>query len=338
MLIFIYIFVSEQYIYTATMHFTLPKEGGLVESKVPQFLLHSYENIPAEIFSSPERASSEIADIICDAVTTAAAEGRTFRLGLSTGRTPRILYHMLSQRCGEGLVSFKNVEITTIDEYYPFDKNDIQSRNHIIHTELLDHIDILPENVHIPDSGIDESSIAEYCDSFDNMARGLDLLVIGIGERGQVGFNESGVSLQSRTRTVLLPYASRKRQAKNFNGEMAHTPNMAVTMGISTMMTARKVILMAFGEDKAAAVKAASEYSATANCPASYFQGHEDARIFIDDNAASLLTRIEAPWLIGSCKWTVKFKRKAVVWLCQKVGKPILVYKFYPSANERQRL
>ena len=306
------------------MHFTLPKEGGLKESKVPQFLLHSFENIPAKISVSPEIASAEIADIICDAIKQAAAQKHIFRLGLSTGRTPRILYHILSQRCREGLVSFADVEIFTIDEYYPFDKDDTQSRNHIIHTELLDHIDILPENVHIPDSGIDESMIADYCDAFDNDARGLDLLVIGIGERGQVGFNESGVSLQSRTRTVLLPYASRKRQAKNFNGDIAHTPNMAVTMGISTMMTARKVILMAFGEDKAAAVKAAVENDATSNCPASYFQGHEGARIFIDDNAASLLTRIEAPWLIGSCDWTVKFKRKAVVWLCRKVGKPIL--------------
>ena len=306
------------------MHFNLPKDGGLRDSVIPPFILHSYERIPAGIFGTADDASAAIADEIAAAVALSARNGRRFKLGLSTGRTPRILYQLLSQRCSEGSLSFRNVEIYTIDEYYPFDKDGFQSRNHIIHTDLLDHIDIRPENIHIPDSSIDEADIAAYCESFDSIARELDLLVIGIGEKGQVGFNEAGAALQSRTRTVLLPYASRKRQAENFNGDMAHTPKMALTMGISTMMSASRVILVAFGEEKAAAVKAAAEGEAGAVCPASFFQNHQCARFFIDDNAASQLTRIEAPWLIGPCEWTVKFKRKAVVWLCRKVGKPIL--------------
>lgn len=306
------------------MHFNLPKDGGLRDSVIPPFILHSYERIPVGIFGAADEASAAIADEIAAAVALSARNGRRFKLGLSTGRTPRILYQLLSQRCSEGSLSFRNVEIYTIDEYYPFDKVGFQSRNHIIHTDLLDHIDIRPENIHIPDSSIDEADIAAYCESFDSIARELDLLVIGIGEKGQVGFNEAGAAIQSRTRTVLLPYASRKRQAENFNGDMAHTPKMALTMGISTMMSASKVILVAFGEEKAAAVKAAAEGEAGAVCPASFFQNHQCARFVIDDNAASQLTRVEAPWLIGPCEWTVKFKRKAVVWLCRKVGKPIL--------------
>lgn len=306
------------------MHFNLPKDGGLKEVGIPQPILHSYEKIPAEIYTTPEDASAAAADLISEGMETARKEGRLFRLGLSTGRTPRTLFQILSQRCLRGEISFKDVEIVTIDEYYPFDKSGVQSRNHTIHSDLLDHIDILPENVHIPDSSVDEAGIASYCETFDSIARGLDLLVMGIGENGQVGFNEAGAARQSRTRTVLLPYSSRKRQAKNFIGAMADTPKMAITMGIGTMMSAGKVILMAFGEDKAAAVKAAAENDPSSSCPASYFQEHQCARIFVDDNAAGALTRVEAPWLIGPCDWTVKFKRKAVVWLCRTVGKPIL--------------
>lgn len=306
------------------MHFNLPKEGGLLESKIPEAILHTYERIPAQISDSQEEASLKVADIITDAINEASAANVSFKLGLTTGRTPRTLYQILRERCQEGRLSFANVKIFTIDEYYPCSLNDPQSRNNILHNELLDHIDIKPENVHIPDGTVPGDRIAEYCESFDELAQNLDLLVVGIGEKGQVGFNEAGAGAQSRTRTVLLPYESRKRQSENFNGDLAHTPNMAVTMGIGTMREAGRVILMAFGEDKANAVKSAVEGHASSSCPASLFQYHRKAQIFIDSNAASMLTRIEAPWLIGPCDWTVKFKRKAVIWLCQKVGKPVL--------------
>lgn len=306
------------------MAFSLPKTGGLVESRIPDDILHCYENIPAGIYATPEETSNAVADEIAAAVHSAEKEGRVLRLGLSTGSTPRILFNILRKRCAAGEISFRNVEIFTIDEYYPFDRERVQSRNYIIHNELLDGIDVLPGNVHIPDSTVPESEMAAFCENFDKMARNLDLLVIGIGEKGQVGFNEAGASLRSRTRTVLLPYSSRKRQAKNFNGDYAATPRMAVTMGMSTMMSASKVVIMAFGEDKSRAVSEAVEGEMSATCPASYFQNHQNARFFVDADAASLLTRNEAPWLIGPCDWTDKFRRKAVVWLCQKVGKPVL--------------
>ena len=295
-----------------------------MESRIPDDILHCYENIPAGIYATPEETSNAVADEIAAAVHSAEKEGRVLRLGLSTGSTPRILFNILRKRCAAGEISFRNVEIYTIDEYYPFDRERVQSRNYIIHNELLDGIDVLPGNVHIPDSTVPESEMAAFCENFDKMARNLDLLVIGIGEKGQVGFNEAGASLRSRTRTVLLPYSSRKRQAKNFNGDYAATPRMAVTMGMSTMMSASKVVIMAFGEDKSRAVSEAVEGEMSATCPASYFQNHQNARFFVDADAASLLTRNEAPWLIGPCDWTDKFRRKAVVWLCQKVGKPVL--------------
>ena len=307
-------------------HFTLPKDGGLIEKGLPLGILHSYEKISAEIRTDMETASEEIAGIIIKAIRDheKAAPERPFKLGLSTGMSPVILYQILSRRNKEGEVSFRNVEIFSIDEYYPVGEGGTQGRNRKLYTELLDNIDIPAANIHIPDASVPQTDIGAYCAEFDKAARNLDLLVIGVGQQGQVGFNEAGASELSRTRTVQLSYKTRKIQARNFNGALEDTPRMAVTMGISTMMSAKKVILMAFGESKVNTVKAIVEGEMDPAYPASWFQKHEDVTMYVDETASSLLTRIDAPWLIGPCEWTRKFRRKAVVWLCQKVGKPIL--------------
>jgi len=301
--------------------FSLPKDGGLIETGIPQDILHSYEKISTVFYKEESDASRDVADEIICAVNSSKGK---FKLGLSTGKSPVTLYKFLLEAYNSGKVSFKNVEIFSIDEYFPISKESAQSRNRKIHSELLDKIDIPSSQIHIPDGSISPDKMDEYCSGFEKASRNLDMLVMGIGEQGQVGFNEAGASEQSRTRMVLLPYRSRKRQAKNFNGDLQNTPHMAVTMGISTMMSAGKVIILAFGEGKASAVRDIVEGEVSSSAPASYFQHHSDARIFVDANAGSLLTRVEAPWLIGPCEWTDKMRRKAVVWLCQKVGKPIL--------------
>ena len=273
-------------------HFTLPYEGGLIDKNLPQGILHSYEKIWTYVYPESRPASYEIADLIVSSIN--AHRDGLFRLGLTTGSTPTSLYNELARRCRDGNVSFKNV------------------------------VDILKENTHIPDGTIPEENVSNYCVKFDAMARGLDLLVIGIGEQGQVGFNEAGSNEKTRTRVVRLSYASRKRQADNFNNDISATPDKAITLGISTMMSAKKIILMAWGEDKAAAVKAITEGPQTTDCPASLLQDHDHISFYVDETAASLLTRSVAPWLVGPCDWTPKFIRKAVVWLCEVTGKPIL--------------
>ena len=304
-------------------HFTLPYDGGLKEEGIPMGILHSYEKIWAHVYADSRPASYAIADLIVDSINS--KKDGLFRLGLTTGITPVSLYNELARRFEAGKVSFKNVEIVSIDEYYPSSKDEERSRNHKLHEALLDRIDVKKENIHIPDGTVPPEQVSEYCAEFDTIARGLDLLVIGVGEQGQVGFNEAGSNEKTRTRTVKLSYSSRKRQAaSNFNNDMAATPDKAITLGIATMMSAKKIILMAWGEDKAAAVKAISEGEKTTDCPASLLQSHDHISIYVDETAASLLTRSEAPWLVGPCDWTPKFIRKAVVWLCQKVGKPIL--------------
>ncbi|MEF2642814.1 MAG: PIG-L family deacetylase, partial [Paramuribaculum sp.] len=205
-----------------------------------------------------------------------------------------------------------------------------QSRNFRIHEDFLNHIDILPENVHIPDGTIPEERISEYCDSYERAASRIDLMIIGVGEDGQIGFNEPGSYSRSRTRLVQLTYNTRKVQSGAFFG-LENTPKMAITMGIETIMRADRIILMAWGENKTQIVQKVVEGEITGQVPASYLQAHPNIEVVIDENAAQMLTREQTPWLVGPCDWTPKFVRKAVVWLCGVVHKPILklTYKDY---------
>ena len=302
--------------------FTLPKDGGLLEAGLPNGIKHTYERIPAHIYEDETLASRIIAEKIVSQIN--AQNGR-FRLGLTTGSSPVYVFQELVRLYKEGVVSFKDVEVYSIDEYYPAPADSF-SRNRRLYQDFIEKVDIKPENVFVPKlTEIHDSAyVSEFCATFDAKATGLDFLVMGTGEKGQIGFNEAGASEQSRTRTVLLPYASRKRQAKNFAGDIAKTPKSAIAMGISTMMSAKQICLIAWGEDKAQVVKRIAEDKADSSCPASYLQKHGNISIYVDENSASLLTRNVAPWLVGPCEWTPKFIRKAVVWLCEQVHKPIL--------------
>ena len=301
--------------------FSLPKDGGLIESGLPSGIKHSYERIPAHIYEDEEAASARLAEKIVESINGCAG---TFRMGLTTGSSPVELYKELVKRHKAGEVSFQNVEIFSIDEYYPAPA-DNRSRNRRLYSDLVAHIDIKPENVHVPKFTEihDASYVNEFCTRYDEMAKELDLLIMGTGVNGEIGFNEYGSSEYSRTRTVLLPYSSRKTQSKNF-GSISSTPDKAIAMGISTMLSAKKIHLIAWGEDKAQVVKRIVEDPMSSSCPASFLQKHANVSFYVDENSASLLTRNVAPWLVGPCEWTPKFIRKAVVWLCEQVGKPIL--------------
>ena len=307
-------------------HFTLPKDGGLIEKNLPKGILHSYEKIRTEIYPDSTAASDVIADLVIDAIHEHEqnVSGRPFKLGLTTGASPVSLYKWLTRRYQEGKVSFKNVEVFSIDEYYPLKERRATGRNRRLFNELLDHVDVPAEQIHIPDATVPQEQVSEYCAEYERQIRGLDLLIMGVGERGQVAFNEAGATEKSRTRTVRLSYQSRKRQARNFGGDVKVTPENAITIGIDTMMSAKKVILMSWGEEKAEAVKAVAEGSVNPAFAASFLQKHDNISYYVDETSGSLLTRVVAPWLVGPCEWTPKFMRKAVVWLCQTVHKPIL--------------
>ena len=310
-------------------HFTLPKDGGLIEENLPNGILHSYEKITTEIYPDSTGASDVIANIIIDSIRAHEESGadRPFKLGLTTGSSPVSLYKWLTRRHKEGRVSFKNVEVFSIDEYYPLpeERRQVCGRNRRLFNELLDHVDIPMENIHIPDTDmLPPKELSAFCAEYERQIRGLDLLIMGVGERGQVAFNEAGSAEKSRTRTVRLSYKSRKRQARNFGGDISVTPETVITIGLDTMMSAKRIILMSWGEEKAEAVKAVVEGNVNSAVAASYLQRHDNITLYADETSSSLLTRVVSPWLIGPCEWTPKFIRKAVVWLCQTVHKPIL--------------
>ncbi len=315
--------------------YSLPKDGGLIAESAPRDIIHRYEKILTRVYENENQGVQYVADTIVEAIRGYAGahadeQAQPFVLGLTTGRTPLELYAELVKRHKEGAVSFRDVAVYSLDEFYPIDSTEQQSRNYRIHEDFLNHIDIRPENIHIPDGTIPAERISEYCAAYDRAIEKIDLMIMGVGEDGQIGFNEPGSYVKSRTRLVQLTHNTRKVQSGAFFG-LENTPKMAITMGIDTIMRAKRIILMAWGEDKARIVQRVVEGEIAGQVPASYLQAHADIEVVVDENAAQLLTREQAPWLVGPCRWTPKFIRKAVVWLCGVVDKPILklTYKDY---------
>lgn len=311
--------------------YQLPHEGGLIKAQASHDLLHGYEKVPVEVYESEYEGVRHVADIVVQSIREHGEAVRRgdrgvrgmFVLGLTTGRTPLGLYRELVRRYEAGEVSFARVVVYSLDEFYPIEASAEQSRNYRIHEEFLNHVDIRPENVHIPDGGVAEGDVSDFCAAYDAEARGIDLMIMGVGEEGQIGFNEAGSYVKSRTRLVGLSYASRKAQSGIFYG-IENTPKMAITMGIGTIMSARRIVLMAWGENKAAVVREIAEGDVSPQVPATYLQGHPNIEVVTDEGGAQLLTREQTPWLVGPCEWTHKFVRKAVIWLCGRVQKPIL--------------
>ncbi len=250
-------------------------------------------------------------------------ESNPFVLGISTGRTPLGVYRELVKRHKRGALSFQNVAIYSIDEFYPISPESQHSRNYDIKQLLLENIDIRPENIHMPDGSTPLEEISKYCARYDREASKIDLLIIGAGEDGQLGFNEPNSYENSTTRLVQLDYKTLKRQASRLSA-VEKTPLMAITVGIGTIMKASRVILMGWGEDKARIFKQIIEDKVCAQVPASHLQEHPNVEAVIDEDAANMLIRVQTPWLVTQCDWTPEFIRKAVVWLCSRVDKPIL--------------
>ena len=300
--------------------YALPKDGGLIADEAFKDLTQRYERIATSAYESEYEGVQHIADSIVAAIG-AHTEERPFVLGLTTGKTPVGLYRELVKRHKAGEVSFANVAVYTLDEFYPIEPTEKQSRNYRIHSELLDHIDIRPENIKFPNGNLPREELPSFCANY--CKEKIDLMIIGVGKDGQIGFNEPGTHAKSGTRLVQLSYQTRKTQSGAF-GSLEDTPKMAITMGIGTIMSAERIIMMAWGEDKANVIRSVVENEISEMVPASYLQAHSNIEVVIDEGAASQLTRVQAPWLVGSCEWSPKFTRKAVVWLCGVVNKPIL--------------
>ena len=303
--------------------FVLPKIGELSAS-VSVDSICRYEKVPTSILPTEEEGAKYAASLVVKAINEHKGESK-FVLGLSTGRSPVGLYKELVNMYNNGEVSFKNVEVYSLDEFYPMQPTSPHSRNYKIHEEFLNYVDIAPANVHFPDGTIPAESVNAYCEELESKINGkIDLMIMGVGELGQVGFNEPGTYAKSATRRVQLSYNSRKTQTALFSNS-ADVPKMAITMGLDTIMKAKSVVLIIWGEDKAKVAYNLVEGVESESIPVSCLQGHENIHVVIDENAAQELTRVKRPWLIAPpVEWSPKLIRKAVLWLCETVGKPIL--------------
>ena len=303
--------------------FVLPKIGELPVS-APIESICKFEKVPTKICSTELEGVKIAADVVVNAIK-AHKENRLFALGLSTGRTPLGLYAELVKRYQAGEVSFANVEVYSLDEFFPMKSSSPQSRNHRVNEDFLKFIDINPANVHFPDGTVARDKVNDYCRKYEQKVNGcIDLMIMGVGELGQIGFNEPGSYTHSTTRLVQLSYNTRKNQDKFFSNPN-EVPKMAITMGLETIMSAKKIVLMMWGEDKAGVAKVLIEGEMNEEYPATCLQDHDDIQVVIDEAAAQELTRVKEPWLVAPpIEWSDKLIRKAVIWLCQTVDKPIL--------------
>ena len=291
-----------------------------------QRLEQKYEKIFTSIFNDSNIASKWVASQIAEVINEKEDENEYCVLGLATGSSPIGVYKELIRLHKEEGLSFKNVVTFNLDEYYPIDHEHIQSYKYFMHQYLFDHIDIIPENIHIPDGMLPMDKIYEFCSNYEDKIRkfgGIDLQILGIGRTGHIGFNEPGSGIDSPTRLITLDDITIADAEGDFFAK-ENVPRRAITMGVGTIMSAKRLILMAWGERKASVIKKAVEEKITETIPSSFIQLHNNAEIVLDFAAASELTRINTPWLVTDCKWNDHLIKKAIIWLCQKVNKPVL--------------
>lgn len=307
-------------------NYKLKTEGGLKAGAEPMEIVTRFERIPTYIAATAEEGAVRVANEIAETIKARAAEGRQCVLALTAGKSPIGVYRELVRRHKNEGLSFKNVVIFTQFEFYPIQANEQQSYTYSLYEELINQVDIPAEQVHTLDGTVPAERVSEYCKEYEaaiQAAGGIDILLLGMGDQGQVALNEAGTYQNTRTRIVALSNASRKLVASSFYG-IENVPTRALTVGIATIMQAKRIILIGWGEDKSEVAAKVIEGAVDAAVPASYLQNHGNVEVVLDEDAASGLTRVATPWLVGTCVWTNRFIRKAVLWLCRKVNKPIL--------------
>ncbi|MCI7357723.1 MAG: glucosamine-6-phosphate deaminase [Parabacteroides sp.] len=295
------------------------------ENAFEHSVLTRLEKVPTTIYESMEEGSFAVAKEIAAQIRKKQEAGQKFVLALPGGRSPESVYKELVRMHKEEQLSFRHVIVFVEYEFYPLSSSTSGVVNRL-KAELFDQVDILPENIFYPDGRMPKDAILEFCAQYEEKIQqvgGIDCMLLGIGSNSNIMFNSAGTLQSSRTRMVLLEGASRKEAAATF-ASTDNVPAGIITMGISTMLKARSVILMAWGDEKAAIMKETIEGKISDGTPSTYLQIHQNAKAIVDLSAAYSLTRISHPWLVTSCEWDNKLIRRAIVWLCQKTGKPIL--------------
>lgn len=289
-------------------------------------MVDTFEKTPVKIFEKVQDGAIYVANEIATLIKQTQAENKPCVLGLATGSTPKKTYAELVRLHKEEGLSFHNVITFNLDEYFPIEPNARQSYFYFMHQHLFNHVDIKKENINIPSGNIKKEDVKQFCVDYEAKIEslgGIQLQILGIGNNGHIGFNEPGSSYYSKTRLVNLENSTRIANAYEFSS-MSQVPRLAISMGIQTILKAERIILMAWGDKKAPAVKDSVEGLVDEQVPASLLQNHPNTEFVLDQFAATELTRIKSPWLAGDVLWTPSMIRKAVVGLALKLNKPIL--------------
>lgn len=321
----------------AARNYKLNKPGGLKPGADPADIIRKFEKVYTNIFTSESSGSMYVAREIENCIREKQKFGELCILGITTGKSPVGVFRALVEIHKKENLSFRNVVVFSLDEFFPISPKEQQSRNWLIHESLLDHVDILPENIHIPDSTLPLDKVAAFCRDYEAKIEeygGLDLLFLGTGVQGQLGFNEPGSYTNTRTRLVALGNESRQAVSSIFYG-IDNVPRKAITMGLGTILKAKRIILMAWGEEKATVIKDIVEGEENSATPATCLQKHPNIEVVVDEGASQELTRVKTPWLVGTCLWPERFIRTAVLWLCRKVDKSILKLTYQDYIDNR---
>ncbi|WP_455261203.1 glucosamine-6-phosphate deaminase [Prevotella jejuni] len=304
----------------------IPEEFYRPSTAIERSEITRFEKLPTDIFPTIEEGTIDIANHLEADIKKREQEGRKYVMGVGSGSSLTPIFHELIKRHQEGKLSFKNVVIFNAYEYFPLSVENVNRSINQLKDRFLNHIDIDAENIFTPDGTITQDDVQEHCRQYEQHIKelgGLDVILLGIGRMGNIATNEPGSSLTSASRLILIDETSREEMKMSF-GSQESVPPCSITMGVSTILAARKIYLTAWGEEKADIIKKTVEGKVSDAVPASFLQTHNDAHVVIDLSAAAKLTRIQHPWLVASCKWTDKLVRSALVWLCQITGKPLL--------------
>ncbi|TCN58648.1 glucosamine-6-phosphate deaminase [Flavobacterium circumlabens] len=285
-----------------------------------------FEKIHNVIFESSQEASVLVAQEIANIIQRKEELNEPCVLGLATGSSPIKVYEELVRLHKEEGLNFSNVVTFNLDEYYPMDRNNIQSYHHFMHEHLFNQVNILPENINIPNGNISNEDLQQYCIDYEMKIKaygGLDFQLLGIGRTGHIGFNEPGSHVNSGTRSITLDHLTRIDAASSFLG-IDNVPRKAITMGIGTVKNAKRIVLLGWGISKAGIIKDTIEGEISSRVPATYLQEHNNTTFVLDTEASSELTRVKTPWLVKSVIWTEELKLKTVAWLSELTKKPFL--------------
>jgi glucosamine-6-phosphate deaminase len=288
-----------------------------------QYLRHT--KIPTLMFSGGGDVEKYVASQVAALIREKAEAGETAVLGLPTGSTPIGVYRELIRMHREEGLDFSNVVTFNLDEYWPIDPGALQSYNRFMAETFFDYVNVPEHNIHIPQGNLTRDEIDGYCDQYEEAiaeAGGIDIQLLGIGRSGHIGFNEPGSWRNSTTRLVTLDPTTVRDAADDFFGE-ENVPAQAITMGIGTILSARRVLIMALGEHKAPIVRRAVEGEVSEQVTASFLQTHQSATFVLDEAAAGELTAIRTPWEVGRVNWNSTTERRAVIWLSQICEKPL---------------